>query len=120
MPTLKETIGKTGNKKTQRNNVIRYFSMLFIKSEKNPYFMIINKTDWYYLKSLPGITDYININYIKETFKKGLLGSLWKTFILLANNSKEIKIYHKNNIDNMKKDFPDNKDMLNWIPQKDL
>ena len=105
MSNLKEVAGLSGNKKTQKNLVINYLSLLFIRSEKRPCYVVINQTDWNYLISLPGITEYLDINYLKEHSDKGMLGSLWSATILLVNETKEVKVYHEDTVHNMKKRF---------------
>ena len=114
MPSLKEISGKSGNKKTQKNNAIRHLSLLFIKSEKRPYYVIMNKTDWEYLKSLPGITEYLDIQTNKELLKNEMVGTIWSAPILIVDETDEIKVYHENNVNDMKKDFPKNRTILSW------
>lgn len=116
MPSLKEIAGKTGNKKTHKNKIIRYISLLFIRSKKRPCYVVINQAEWNYLTSLPGITGYLDINYLNkhEHSPNILLGTLWGASILLVNETEEIKVYHGDNIDDMIKDFPDNKTLLKY------
>ena len=114
MPSLKEIAGKSGNKSTQKNSAIFHLSLLFIKSDKRPHYVIINQTDWNYLISLPGISiEYLNNINLKRPSEKEMLGSLWGATILLVNETKKVKVYH--DVNSMKKDYPKNKTILNWI-----
>ncbi len=110
MPSLKEIAGKTGNKNTKKNKVINHISLLFIRQEKKPRYMIINRIDWDYLTSLSGIREYLDTDSIEkhEHSQDGLVGFLWKTPVLLIEEATEVKVYHEGNFSDMKKDFPNN------------
>jgi len=104
MPSLKEIAENPDTQGTPRNKILSHLSLLFIKSDKRPCHIIMNQTDWDYLISLQGITEYITKEYNKGRLKKMILGTLWDATILLVNETKEIKVYH--NKKEMKKDFP--------------
>ena len=114
MPGLKEIAGKSGNKNTQKNKVIRHISMLFIRAEKRPSYVIINQIDWNYLTSLPGIQEYLEKNTQQKLTETGMLGTIWSTPILLVNETDEVRVYHKGNIDDMRNDFPENRTLLKY------
>ena len=77
MPSLKDIAGKSYSKATLKNRVIRHISLLFIKSESRPYYIIMNQSDWNYLKSLPNITEYLYFTSKKSLYEKGMVGIIW-------------------------------------------
>jgi len=112
MLSLKKIAEEPNTKGTIKDIVIRYISTLFIKSEKRAIYLIINSKDWGFLKTLPGITEYLMFERDKGTYENGQIGYIWGAVIFLINETGYVKVY--SDINDIKAEFPTNKTIARY------